>query len=376
MSTDSVEAEAAADICCASCGIGGVDDVKLKKCDACDLVQYCSDNCKQDHRSQHEQSCKKRAAELREELLFRQPESTHVGDCPICCLPLSINGKRCTVMSCCSKWICDGCDYANLLRQLSENLQVTCLFCRHRVPTTHKELEANALKRIAANDPVAMTQLGFTRENEGDYDSAFGLWTNAAELGDAIAHWALSIAYAKGQGVEADQTKKMYHLEEAAIAGHPQSRHNLGCYAMRSGKYDRGVKHWIICANLGHDEAIKVLKECYKGGVVSKEEFAAALRAHQAAVDATKSPQREEAGKALGSYSASQLWKLTTVHYSTLRILTSLKIIIITAKVGNDKSIQADVDAIIRKKAAKINLFLRRDAVGVHEDPLYDNDLH
>ncbi len=32
-----------------------------------------------------------------------------------------------------------------------------------------------------------------------------------------------------------------------------------------------------------------------KEGLVSKEEFAAALRAHQAAVDATKSPQREEA---------------------------------------------------------------------------------
>ena len=37
------------------------------------------------------------------------------------------------------------------------------------------------------------------------------------------------------------------------------------------------------------------LKSCFRGGLVSKEDFAAALRAHQAAVDATKSPQREEA---------------------------------------------------------------------------------
>ena len=81
-------------MCCASCGIAEVDDVKMKKCDACDLVGYCSDNCQQEHRPQHEASCKKRAAELRDEILFRQPESTHKGDCPICFLPLPLDRKN------------------------------------------------------------------------------------------------------------------------------------------------------------------------------------------------------------------------------------------------------------------------------------------
>ena len=58
------------------------------------------------------------------------------------------------------------------------------------------------------------------------------------------------------------------------------------------------MKHWIIAANLGHDDSIQRLKLCYTGGVVRKEDFAAALRAHQAAVDAKKSPQREAAAKA------------------------------------------------------------------------------
>jgi len=53
------------------------------------------------------------------------------------------------------------------------------------------------------------------------------------------------------------------------------------------------VKHWIIAANLGCGVSIERLKFCYKHGVVSKEDFAAALRSHQAAVDATKTPQRE-----------------------------------------------------------------------------------
>ena len=297
MSTDSVEAEIAADMCCASCGTAQVDDIKLKECDACDLVHYCSDNCQQDHRSQHEQLCTERAAELRDELLFKQPEGTHVGDCPICFLPLPINGEKARISTCCSKIICDGCSVANKRHQFKDNMQLTCPFCRHPIPSTDEEKKKNFMKRAAANDPEAMNQMGFTRENEGDYDSAIEYWSKAAELGDALAHWSLSLMYERGKGVEKDEKKEIYHLEEAAIAGHPDARCNLGCYEMRSERYDRAVKHWIIAANLGHDKSIQVLKDCYKGGLVSKEEFAAALRAHQAAVDATKSPQREEAAK-------------------------------------------------------------------------------
>ena len=103
-------------MCCASCGIAGVDEIKLKECYACDLARYCSDNCKQEHRQEHEAMCKQRAAELRDEILFRQPESTHLGDCPICCLPHPIDVKKYTMMSCCSKTICDGCAYDEMLR--------------------------------------------------------------------------------------------------------------------------------------------------------------------------------------------------------------------------------------------------------------------
>ena len=84
-------------------------------------------------------------------------------------------------------------------------------------------------------------------------------------------------------------------MEEAAIGGHPNARHSLACYEGRNGRIDRAVKHFIIAANLGHDDSFKALKLLYANGDVSKEDFAAALRAHQAAVDATKSPQREAA---------------------------------------------------------------------------------
>ena len=37
--------EAEADMCCASCGIAEVDDIRLNECNDCDLVRYCSDRC-------------------------------------------------------------------------------------------------------------------------------------------------------------------------------------------------------------------------------------------------------------------------------------------------------------------------------------------
>eukprot|EP00984_Skeletonema_dohrnii_P020460 scaffold9984_cov148-Skeletonema_dohrnii-CCMP3373.AAC.11 len=59
----------------------------------------------------------------------------------------------------------------------------------------------------------------------------------------------------------------------------------------------RDCNETIIASNLGYDISIQQLEECYTDGVVSKEDFAAALRAHQDAVDVRISPQREAAAK-------------------------------------------------------------------------------
>ena len=59
----------------------------------------------------------------------------------------------------------------------------------------------------------------------------------------------------------------------------------------------RAVKHLIIAANLGDGKSIQGLKKCYKDGDVSKEDFAAALRAQHVAVKAAKCPEREAAAK-------------------------------------------------------------------------------
>ena len=78
-------------VCCANCGVASLDKMKLKPCAHCDLVQYCSDTCQQDHFEIHEEACKQRVAEIRDELLFKQPESSYLGDCSICFLPMPLD---------------------------------------------------------------------------------------------------------------------------------------------------------------------------------------------------------------------------------------------------------------------------------------------
>src|SRR5210317_348778 len=116
---DDDEAEAAeAMMCCANCDKAEIDNIKLMLCTACKLVKYCSVDCQKNHRPKHKRACKKRAAEIRDDHLFTQPDESNLGECPICCLPLSLDVNKWTTTSCCSKFICKGCSLANKMREM------------------------------------------------------------------------------------------------------------------------------------------------------------------------------------------------------------------------------------------------------------------
>ena len=82
--------------------------------------------------------------------------------------------------------------------------------------------------------------------------------------------------------------KAVYHFEQAAIGGHPGARDDLALHEMNNGRFERVVKHYIIAANLGCDTSLQCIKDLFVRGIVSKEDYAAALRGYQAAVDAEK----------------------------------------------------------------------------------------
>src|SRR5210317_429484 len=146
-----------ADMCCANCGAAEaeVDDIKLEECTDCDLVKYCSDKCREEHRELHGEECKNRKAELHDRKLMQQPEETHLGECPLCFLPMPIDADKSTFYPCCSEMICQGCDYANDMSNGGDN----CPFCRELV-SSGDEQDKQVMKRIKANDPAALSYVG------------------------------------------------------------------------------------------------------------------------------------------------------------------------------------------------------------------------
>jgi hypothetical protein len=60
--------------------------VSLKACNSCMSVRYCNAICQHKHWPKHKAACKLRAAEIRDEALFKDPPSKE--DCPICFLPM------------------------------------------------------------------------------------------------------------------------------------------------------------------------------------------------------------------------------------------------------------------------------------------------
>ena len=299
---------------CDSCGIAESDDIKLKDLDDCDLIRYCSDECLQIIVSvlEEDEDCKKREAELegltaeleewekrvaeaRDKLLFQVPESSHMGDCPICMIPLPIYEEKSYLMPCCSKVVCFCCRHAQRKREAELRLPKSCPFCREALCKTREEYNERRMKRLEMNDPVALRCKGSDQYDKGDYSSAFEYWRKAAVQGDAEAHHKLAYLYHDGDGVEKDMEKVIQHLKEAAMAGHPEARYKLGWHESNDGNIGRAVKHFLIGATQGEDVSIKTLMEMFKDGLINKDALAYALRAHKAAVDETKSEQRDAA---------------------------------------------------------------------------------
>ena len=278
---------------CANCGVAAVDEIKLKPCPHCDLVHYCSDECRQDHRELHEERCFEREAEIHDEILFKQPESSHLGDCQICCLPMPLDINARSFRSCCGQRTCNGCFLVNAMYEVQRGEAEKCPFCRTISPTSDEENAKRMWRRSEANDPIALGCIGWKHYEDEDFENAFRCWTRAAEEGNEDARFRLGGMYLQGRFVEKNVDECISHLEQAAIRGHVEARFNLGYLDWKKGKFDRAVKHWIISASLGDNISVQELKKSYKLGHASKDDFARALRAHQAAVDAMKSTDRE-----------------------------------------------------------------------------------
>jgi len=290
---------------CANCGKGEEASIKLKACTACKLVKYCNRDCQIAHRSQHKKECRKRAAELRDEKLFRQPPPEE--DCPICFIRLPSLPKGKVYMVCCGKVICAGCCDAPVYDNQGNVVADLCPFCRTPPPTLDEfnNMIKRYKKRAEMNDAYAIYKLGcMYRDGEcglpQDMDEALKLWHRAAKLGSAVSYHNIGYAYYDGIGVEVDLKKAAYYWGIAAMRGHTDSRHNLGAMEEQAGNNDRALKHFMIAVKDGDFDSLEGIKLMYNNGHATKDDYNTALQSYQAYVDEIKSDQRDEAAAAEG----------------------------------------------------------------------------
>ena len=125
---------------------------------------------------------------------------------------------------------------------------------------------------------------------------AHKLLGRAADLGLPAAHHSLANAYSEEIGVRSDDKKYWHHRRLAAMGGILDSRFLMGrsAYEADPPNTKLAIKHWIIAAEAGDDDSLNMLKTVYKQGLLTKESFAKALRAHKAATDEVQSKQRDE----------------------------------------------------------------------------------
>ena len=291
---------------CANCGKEGTH---LNKCNKCKAATYCNASCKKKHRSKHKKECerrvaglheeelkrKRREAELHDEQLFKRPPPPK-GDCPICMLLLpSLIDTGYKYRSCCGKTICSGCIHAVEKRDVVG----LCPFCRTPAPNPDGLVE-HFKKRMELGDAHAIYGLGCFHDDgmygfPQDHVKALELYHRAKELGHALSYYGIGAAYYKGNGVERDEKKAVHYTELAAMRGVVGARHNLGCFDWQAGNMDRALKHFMIAVGFGHTNSLNAIRQMYKDGKATKDDYAKALQEYQANLGEIKSPQRDEA---------------------------------------------------------------------------------
>ena len=93
-------------------------------------------------------------------LFTRGRERSADDECPICSQWLPLDSGESMLHTCCMKTVCKGCDLVARRRGIDDK----CPFCRTHVADSDEEHLEMIQKRVKANDPEAILDLGFATE--------------------------------------------------------------------------------------------------------------------------------------------------------------------------------------------------------------------
>ena len=263
------------------------------------MVKYCSRDCQVAHRPNHKKECKRRAAELFDEELFKDPPERP--ECPICMLPLPFGDCSVQFNSCCGKLICLGCVHAQKKEDCRNGKALqdceACPFCRTPPPLEDEEILERLNKCIERNNAISMRQLAecYLEGEMGlqkDLVKAEELFQKAGENGYATAFGRLGDIYF--QGLDKDFKKAKHYWQLGAKRGCMDSRHNLAIVESRSDGI-RAYKHFLICVKAGYEPSLQNVKLIFEQGFMTEDEYLEALGAYAKKQEDAKSAMRDEA---------------------------------------------------------------------------------
>ena len=244
-------------------------------------------------------------------------------ECPICFHVLPQQIDQIEYKLCCGRTICLGCIVGRERAELKETGKIiegvtseekqfiliclfwsnVCPFCRHPGPENDEEqlqlLYDRIQKRNARDYTTALITLG-TEYYKGslglsiNYEKAEELYQEAYDLDDPIAALKLSSLHFWRYPDQKEKWMKFYRRGETL--GNVQCmeflvKFGVGLNIIEPENYKEVTRLVTKAASLGGDT--ENLMNCYRKKMLSKEDLATTLRAHQAANDETKTVRRE-----------------------------------------------------------------------------------
>lgn len=87
-----------------------------------------------------------------------------------------------------------------------------------------------------AQSAQAELQAAAQAHQQGDAATAFKHLSKAAQTGDPVAAYNLSVAYGNGDGTAVDQQAALQWLQRSAQAGYPPAQYDLAMYYLSTGQ--------------------------------------------------------------------------------------------------------------------------------------------
>ena len=182
-----------------------------------------------------------------------------------------------------------------------------CPFCREQAREGDNLPEKRMQLAKTGNHAVLFDIATYYFDGVGGYKQdkieAVKWCQRAVEAGSARAAIKLASIYNAGDVVGNDDAKRLFYLKKACeIGSEPNAFCKLGRYLMDQGEIEEAMLNFRKAAICGmeDDHLFQLLRNGFKKGFITKDEYAFTLRENQAAAAEYKSAAREFIKEALG----------------------------------------------------------------------------